>query len=132
MSEHDVDPQLARALRALHPDVPDDGFTAALRARLVPGAVPGTVPRTADPAAGEGPWLLAIAAGLVLGAWLALALGGSSPVEAPAAAEIATLGDRAAEWTRAATAGLLQSHLYSLVAAGICAFTLLTPVLLED
>jgi hypothetical protein len=128
MSEHDVDPQLASALRTLHPDLPDDGFTAALRARLVPRAAP----RAVDPGAGEGPWLLAIAAGLVLGAWLALALGGGTPVEAPPVPELATLGDRAAEWARLGITALLESHLYTVVAAGICAFTLLTPVLLED
>lgn len=128
----DQDPRLAQRLAALHPDVADDGFTASLMARL-PAQAPAKQPaRAARPPAA---WPIAVAAAFALTVLALLAgSGGEAPVDAGLAARLdaASTTARAAGDLLGELPALFETHLYTLVAAALCAATLLAPQLLED
>ena len=126
MNEDLVDRDLAARLALLIPDVADDGFTRSVMTSL-PSRKPVTAVRS-SPLARLQPLLLAGAGVLAFGLIFILA-GGEFPAPTPLAERAFPA---AGAFGPASVSVLLESHLYTAVAAAICAATLLIPQILEE
>lgn len=126
----DLDPGLARRLAALNPDVADDGFTANLMMAL-PERAPPRPAAVKAPSPANWPFALAAALALALLAGL-LGSGGAPEPELLTKLDAASTSARALGGALGDLRSLFETHLYTLVAAALCAATLLAPQLLED
>ena len=126
MNEDLVDRDLAARLAPLIPDVADDGFTRSVMTSL-PSRKPVTAVRSSRLARLQ-PLLLAAAGVLAFG--LIFILAGGEFVDPTPVAEQAF--PAAGAFGPASVSVLLESHLYTIVAAAICAATLLIPQILEE
>ena len=126
MNEDLVDRDLAARLTLLMPDVADDGFTRSVMISL-PSRKPVKAVRS-SPLPHLQPLLLAGAGAFAFG--LILILAGGQFADATSLAERAFPAVDA--FGPAPFSALLESHLYTAVAAAICAATLLIPQILEE
>lgn len=121
-----IDRDLAARLGRHLPDVADDGFTSSVMA-----ALPTRAP--AAPARQRTfvllPNLLLAGAGL-LACVLMVVLGGGEMASAAPLAERALPAMQGFELARLSV--LLDAHLYTILAAALCAATMLVPQVLED
>jgi len=126
MNDSLIDRDLATRLGRQVPDVADDGFTHSVMAAL-PARAPAAPARPRAFAGFQN--LLLVAAG-VLACVLVVVLGGGEMASAAPLAERTLPTLEGLELTRLSV--LLESHLYTSVAAALCAATMLLPQVLED